>query len=279
MWSFGHDDLQRFKSGESIEPAWFDQKAASFVTSQFHVQPGLVRLQAKDPVSQLLEFMVNPDIEAWEHFSTWMPYLFVRSDNRVKSDSDEVAAAALATLDGSTPFAAAGSDMCWAYVEGGVAVTAGVRTKSDPPRAVLAVDDRDDRLESLEGKAWKEWLRLSNWLGISDSGRVTTRTLLTSAPVSGPAETDETELPAQWQLLFDEAVSDAERDLIRALAAAGAAAPELGYETTDGEVLDMAWAGGRVAVVFDEGEAVDGWTLCSPDVDEIVEALKLNGVV
>jgi hypothetical protein len=32
-------------------------------------------------------------------------------------------------------------------------------------------------------------------------------------------------------------------------------------------------------VVFDEGEPVDGWTLCPPDVGEIVEALKLNGVV
>lgn len=29
----------------------------------------------------------------------------------------------------------------------------------------------------------------------------------------------------------------------------------------------------------DDGEPVDGWTLCSPDVDEIVEALKMNGVV
>lgn len=279
VWSFGHDDLQRFKSGDTIEPAWFDQKAASFVTSRFHVQPGLVRLQAKDPVSQLLDFIVTPDIEAWRHFSAWMPYLFVRTDNRMKSDSDDVAAAALATLDESTPFETAGADTCWTYADGGVAVTAGARTTSDPPRTVLAVDDRDERLESLDGKAWKEWLRLSNWLGISGPGRVTTRTLLASAPVSGPAETEEAELPEEWQLLFDEAVSNAERALIRALAAAGAAVPELGYETTNGDVLDMAWAGGRVAVVFDEAEPVDGWTLCSPDVDEIVEALKLNGVV
>ena len=35
----------------------------------------------------------------------------------------------------------------------------------------------------------------------------------------------------------------------------------------------------KVAVVFDEGEQVEGWTLCSPDADEIVEALKVNGVV
>ena len=279
VWSFGHEDLQRFKSGDSIEPGWFDQKATSFVTSRFHVQPGLVRLQAKDPVSQLLEFIVAPDIEAWRHFSAWMPYLFLRTDNRVKSDSEAVTAAALATLEGSTAFDVGGADVCWSYADGGLAVTAGVRTASDQPRAVLAVDDRDEHLESLSGAAWKEWLRLSNWLGISDPGRVTTRTLLASAPVLGPAEAEATELSAEWQGLFDEAVSDAERELIQALAAAGAVVPELGYETTNGDVLDMAWAGGRVAVVFDPSEPVDGWTVCSPDVDEIVDALNLNGVV
>lgn len=280
VWSFGHHDLQRFKSDDSVEPAWLDQKATSFVTSRFHVQPGLIRLQAKDPVSQLLDFVVTPDIEAWRHFSRWMPYLFVRSDNRVKSDSGDVAEAAAAMLDGSAlPFGAAGSDICWAYADGGLAVTACVHTTSDAPRAVLAVDDRDERLESFGGAAWKEWLRLSNWLGISDPGRVTARTMLASAPVTGPVESEGSELSPEWQLLFDEAVSEAERDLIQALAALGAAAPELGYETTNGDVLDMAWAGGRVAVVFDEGEPLDGWTVCPPDVDKIVEALKLNGVV
>ncbi|KAA0087221.1 DUF1998 domain-containing protein [Mycolicibacterium sp. P9-64] len=279
VWSFGHHDLQRFKSNDSVEPAWLDQKAISFVTSRFHVQPGLIRLQSKDPVSQLLEFMVSPDIESWRHFSRWMPYLFVRSDNRVKSDSGDVATAAVAMLDELTPFEAAGADVCWAYADGGVAITAGVHGTSDTPAVVLAVDDRDDRLENLGGAAWKEWLRLSNWLGISDSRRVTTRTLLASAPEVGVADAGDLQLPAEWQLLFDEAVSEGERELIRALAAAGAATPELGYETTGGDVLDMAWAGGRVAVMFDGSEPLDGWTMCPPNVDEIVDALKLNGVV
>ena len=149
VWSFGHDDLARFKAGDTAEQAWFDQKAANIVTSQFHVQPSLVRLQAKDPVSQLLEFVVAPDIDAWRHFSTWMPYLFVRSDNRSHSDSADVAAAAIAALDGSTPFTVAGSDMCWTYAAGGVTVTAGVNSTFDPPRTVLAVDDRDERLRVL----------------------------------------------------------------------------------------------------------------------------------
>jgi hypothetical protein len=281
VWSFGHEDLQRFKAGESVEPAWFDQKAASLVTSRFHVQPGLIRLQAKDPVSQLLEFMVNPDIDAWKHFSMRMPYLFVRTDNRTKSDSEDVAASALAIFDGAKPFEANGSDVCWSYSEGGIAVTAGVRTGSEALRIVLAVDDRDERLESLDGKAWKEWLRLSNWIGLSDHARVTTRTALESAPVSELSEVSGTELPTEWQALIAEAVSDGERDLIRALAEAGALPPDLGYETPDGEVIDMAWASGRVAVVFGETETepMDGWTVCRADVDEIVEALRLNGVV
>lgn len=282
VWSFGHDDLQRFKTGDTADPAWFDQKAASVVTSRFHVQPSLVRLQAKDPVSQLLEFLVAPEIDAWKHFSAWMPYLFVRGDNRVHAESEDVASAAIAALDGAAPFADPGSDMCWTYVAGGVTVTAGVRTTSGPPRAVLAVDDRDDRIEHLSGAAWKEWVRMSNWLGISDPGRVTTRTLLDTAPTVAPDGVQDAALPAEWQTLLDEAVSDAERRLIRILAEQGTAAPVLGYETADGDVLDMAWADARVAVVFDDGGKagmLEGWTLCPPDAVRIIEALTSNGVV
>lgn len=280
VWSFGHDDLQRFKAGDTAEAAWFDQKAASFMTSRFHVQPGLVRLQVKDPVSQLLEFIVEPDIDAWKHFSTWMPYLFVRGDNRAHSDSDNVGAAAIAVIDGAVPFTDSGSDMCWSYAAGGVTVTAGVRTAADPPKAVLAVDDRDDKVEYLDGAAWKEWVRLSNWLGISDPGRVTTRTQLEVVPAVAPDGVQDTVLPAEWQTLLGEAVSEAERTLIRLLAERVTAPPVLGFETADGEVIDMAWADARVAVVFDdEEEPLTGWTVCPPNAARIIEALTLNGVV
>jgi hypothetical protein len=52
----------------------------------------------------------------------------------------------------------------------------------------------------------------------------------------------------------------------------------MGYETEDGEVIDLAWADARVGVSFD-GEAVaDGWTFCPANVAQIVAALKTNGV-
>ncbi|MGO4442195.1 DEAD/DEAH box helicase [Mycobacterium sp. 2YAF39] len=278
VWSFGHEDLQRFKAGDTEEPAWFDQKAASFVTSRFHVQPGLIRLLSKDPVSQLLEFIVAPDVEAWQHFSSWMPYLFVRNDNRIHSDSDCVAVAARAVLEGSPPFTEAGIDVCWTYVAGGVTVATGVHSTTEPPRAVLAVDDREDRLELLDGQAWKEWLRLSNWLGVSDRHRVTTHSLLVAAP-SAPDVTETVDLAPEWQTIFDEAVSDTERELIIALADAGVAVPELGYETDRGDVIDMAWVDARIGVSFESGETPRGWTLCPADVEQVVAMLQSNGVM
>jgi ATP-dependent helicase YprA (DUF1998 family) len=279
VWSFSHDDLQRFKSGDSVEPPWFDQKAASIVTSQFHVQPGLIRLLAKDPVSQLLEFMAEPDVDAWRHLSIWMPYLFVRNDNRAHTDLDGLSTAAMAALDGQVPFTASGTDVCWAWTDGGVTVTAGVRSTTEVPRAIVAVDDRDTHVAALDGKAWKEWLRLSNWLGISDHGRVSTRTLLAGAPVTASEVSDESVLSPEWQSLIDEAVSEVERNLIRALADSGAAVPVLGYETEGGDVIDLAWADARIGVTLDGRADANGWTLCPPDPAQILEALKLNGVV
>lgn len=277
VWSFGHDDLQRFKAGETVDPGWFDQKAADVIKGRFQVQPSLVQLLAKDPISQLLEFMLDPDFGAWEKFSTWLPYLFVRSDNRAKSDAGSIGAAAIAALDGAPPFPESGVDVCWMFADGGVALTAGVHVTAEP-RAVLAVDDRDEQLESLDGKAWKEWLRLSNWLGICGRHRISTRSLLAATPTSVAMAVD-AGLTGQWQTLYDEAVSDGERDLIRALAEAGAAVPALGYETDEGEVLDLAWSAGRIAVVFDQDVELPGWTLCPPDAGEIIAALKMNGVM
>jgi hypothetical protein len=56
----------------------------------------------------------------------------------------------------------------------------------------------------------------------------------------------------------------------------------LGFETADGEVIDMAWADARIAVVFDDGAEpgmLEGWTLCPPDAARIIAALTSNGVV
>ena len=279
VWSFGHDDLQRFKSGESIEPEWFDQKAASIVTTQFHVKPSLIRLMGKDPVTQLLEFIVEPEKESWQKFGDYLPMMFVRNDNRARSDASTVGVEALVALSGGKPFATAGSNVCWAYTDGGLALTAAVQKMDDPPRAALAVDDRDDRIGNLDGKAWKEWLRLSNWLGLSERHQVSTYSLLSTAPVEAVAGFDGPALAPEWEELLGQAVSPAEKDLVRALAAAGVTVPTLGYETEDGEMIDLAWVDAHVGVTFDGDGAVEGWTFCPADVPQILAALTTNGVM
>lgn len=279
VWSFGHDDLQLFKAGEEATPAWFDQTAASRVTRQFQVKPGLIRLLPKDPVSQLLEFVTEPDFEAFKNFSAAMPFLFVRSDNRVQGSAADAAHAAIAALDGQAAFVDQGSDVCWTYVAGGLALAAGVHKANNALQTVLAVDDRDDQLQYLDGAAWKEWVRLSNWLGISETSRVATRTLLEAAPYLKSDGEPVIVLPMAWQALLAEAVSDTERELIRALADAGVAVPELGHETESGDVIDMAWVGAKIGVTFDAGESPSGWTVYPADLEQVVSVLKSNGVV
>ncbi|SMG55763.1 Distinct helicase family with a unique C-terminal domain including a metal-binding cysteine cluster [Rhodococcus rhodochrous J3] len=289
VWSFGHEDLQRFKNNDEQTPSWFDENAAKVVTTNFHVRPALLRMLARDPVTQLLEFMVDPDIASWEALSRALPYLFVRRDNRAHSAAESMLESALAALNGSRPFTGSGTDMCWALTEGTLTVTAAVTSPADrSATAVLALDDRDEVLDNLDGRAWKEWLRLSNWLGIADRHRITTRSLLESSPT--PVSTgvpQEQPLPYEWQSLLDETVSEAERILIRALVSADPRVPVplLGYETDEGEVLDLAWEGHRIGVLLDESVteattmADTGWTLCPPEAAQIVAVLKTNGVL
>ena len=169
--------------------------------------------------------------------------------------------------------------MCWTFVDGGVAVTGGVHSTAEAPRAVVAVDDRDDRCSPWTVRHGKSgFVSRTGWESV-DRHRVTTRSLLSVAPSVAPGAVEEVELEPDWQAIMDEAVSDAERDLIRALADAGVAVPVLGYETDSGEVIDFAWAGARIGVVFDDGATADGWTLCPADVPQIVAALTSNGVM
>ncbi|WP_024794787.1 DEAD/DEAH box helicase [Tomitella biformata] len=289
VWSFSFDDVQRFKTGEDQLPAWLDQQAADVVVKNFHVRPALLKLLSKDPVTQLLEFLTAPDLEDWEKFSRWMPYLFVRGNNRQRSQVESVLESTLDSMNGLPPFASSGADMCWSLTQGHITVSAGTAPNSDRrATAVLALDDDSVALESHDGRDWKEWLRLSNWLGLSGQHHITTRQLLESgvgAPVPKPADQPDA-LSPEWQALLAETVSDAERDLIRALAALTPAVPlpKLGLETDGGEVLDLAWEHAKIGVAFANSDGADntmadGWTLCAPDASRILELLQANGVL
>ncbi|MGC4960933.1 DEAD/DEAH box helicase [Gordonia sp. DT101] len=283
VWSFGHEDLQRFKEKTAPVPPWFTEQAASKIMAAGSLRPALVKHLTADPLTTLLSFITDPDVGAWEQVGRWVPMMFVGGGTRAKGNGDTVGARALDVLDGKSPDFGDGVDMCWSYVEGPLVATATMRPGTRTTNAVLALDDRDDRLEVLEGQAWKEWLRLSNWLGLSSNHRITTRSLLeanATAPAATPTSAD---LPLAWREVFDATVSDAEKELVIALAAAEVPVPTVGFETDDGEVVDFAWGDVRIGVLLDRDVAKAntmseaGWTLCPPDAERIAAALQ-NGM-
>ncbi|MBO0852763.1 MAG: DEAD/DEAH box helicase [Nocardia sp.] len=286
VWSFGHEDLERFKAGKTPPPPWYKERLAKPTMRNGNLRPALFNLITADPITQLVEFMQDPDREAWAAVGHWLPLMFMGTE-RAKGDLTAVVPWALDLLNGRAPSIPAGDYACWSYSDGPLAITAALRNDQRNIHAVLALDDRDEKLEEREGLAWKEWLRLSNWFGLCDNHMITTRSLLSAAaevPDMKPAPSA-AELSPEWRQAYDEAFSSAEKALVLALAAAQAPVPVIGGESDEGYLLDLAWHQAHVVALFDiESEAAQvmterGWTVCPADAEQIVETLNTNGVV
>ncbi|MGW5571473.1 DEAD/DEAH box helicase [Nocardia thailandica] len=284
VWSFGHDDLVRFQASQPVQPAWFTDKLAKFTIGHANLKPGIFDLLRSDPITQLISFMQDPDREKWSAVGRWLPLMFMLNGRHSGTD-EAIAGWALDLLDGKDTQLAPGEHACWSYSAGPLTVTASLRKDRKVIEAVLALDDRDDMLEFQEGAAWKEWLRLSNWFGLGDH-MITTHSLLvadSAVPDRGPDSTT-AGLTPEWQALYDDTISDGERELLLGLAAVGAPLPELGVETDRGDVIDIGWSEARIGVLLEKPEAAptmteQGWTICPADPAELVEALKTNGVM
>ncbi|MQY25724.1 DEAD/DEAH box helicase [Nocardia aurantia] len=284
VWSFCHQDLERFEARQPVTPSWYSAQLSRIMLQQGNLRRPLTDLLLADPITQLFGFLTDPDIEEWAKVGHWLPLMFMR-EHRGRGDSSGLAEWALALLDNHDSAIPAGDHACASYTDGPLTVTAAIRPDTATVSAVLVLDDRDAALGTGDG--WREWLRLSNWFGLRDTHLVTTRSLVTgdTAAPEPRADTLAGELPPHWQTLYDTSISDAERALVLDLAAAGTPVPEQGFETDDGEVIDIAWPGARVGVLFDGGDAApntladQGWTICPPETAPIITALIANGVM
>ncbi|WP_280204952.1 DEAD/DEAH box helicase [Nocardia farcinica] len=286
VWSFSHEDLERFETRKPGTPSWYSAQMAQQILRIGTLRRAIVDLLPTDPITQLFHFLTDPDVEEWAKVGHWLPLMFMRGE-RIKGDSAALAEWALALLDGRDPEIPDGNHVCAPYSDGPMAIIAAMRPDPMTITAVLVLDDRDHALESDNGAGWREWLRLSNWFGLRDNHVVTARSLLAHDPTAPDLRSDTVvdDLPPEWQRLVDESISDAERALIRDLSGAGVPLPAQGFETDDGEVVDLAWPGARVGVLFDRGAIAtntltdQGWTVCPPEMTPIIAALTANGVM
>ncbi|MGW4364331.1 DEAD/DEAH box helicase [Nocardia takedensis] len=294
VWSFSHEDLDHFIGNRPRPPRWHSAAGAKTMMTYGNLKPELVQLLEVDPITQLLRFMTHADHEDFERVASWLPFMFP-TDKRVRGDNAAIAAWALNLLDGNPAVPPGGEYACWRYHDGPLTVTAAFRPPAVSPAgprmaetmtAVLALDDRDNRLEIEDGRYWRDWLRLSNWFGLREGHLVTTRSLLAADSAAPEQAADTTGLSPQWQELYEMTMPGVERELVAALAEADVPLPELGLETDDGEVIDLSWPAHRVAVLLDgDGSKAavaalseQGWLICAPEAARIIATLAESGV-
>ena len=291
VWSVTWADIERFATKAQVRPSWFEAQMAEGLMKNFKLKPKLLQLLNQDPVSQLLEWLRDPDVDAWRNLGRAMPFLLSRPNALKKSNSGSALEAAFARLNGEEEFTGPGPDQCWTYAAGSMVLTAcALGFHEGVKRCVLAIDDRDAALDAdVTGDAWKSWLGLSNLLGlypenvvITTYSRIASGEDVTRAPVTPTTEVA-SRLPAAWQALWDQSFADDEKELLVALAERSAPLPELGHETAEGLLVDVAWVDARVAVVWstdpeDLAElAKAGWVVCPPDPDAVMAALTTAG--
>lgn len=161
-----------------------------------------------------------------------------------------------------------------------------VAVEQDGPlvTAALVLDDRDP---VLDADSWRQWLRLSNALALRDWPTVVTTTTLgaTAASAATAAPDAPSTLDEEWALVYESASPGFERDLVLALADAGApVSPTIGAEGPDGIMIDVSWPTLRIVVGTEAMPAQDradleaaGWVVVPPDAATIIEQLSRAG--
>ncbi|MEJ5943684.1 DEAD/DEAH box helicase [Pseudokineococcus basanitobsidens] len=271
-------------------PSWWDEgvKSALIGKSAFAASPAAYARLARPLVDGLVDWVAGPDPAERARVARAVPMFLARqATTATLADGLPLAAAAAGVLDGDT--AAAGGRSVRLCALGALAVA--VEQVPAGLSVAVVLDDRDASLDADHADAWRQWLRLSNHLGLRDWPTVVTTLsrVRTSAPTAAASPVTDVAAPApdlsvEYQAAYAEATSDDERDLLRALAERGVEVPAMGQEAVDGIPVDLSWPEARLAVevleLAEEDRAalsVAGWTIVAADVDEVVAALPDAG--
>jgi hypothetical protein len=278
------EDIDAFsETGTLPAPPWFTQKAAGLVQSgKTPLKPKLLAAVHQDAVSQLWQWIQDPDVEGWADLSDAVPLLAMGTGLRFKGAVLQLAEYARASLDNEAATPASGPNPCWTYADGPLRFAAGATSSVMASTAVVLLLDSRDEAVAQTGyhEVWREWLRLSNLLAFKHVAPVIGAVTLAQPAIPVVVEPGAfgKHLSPEWQELLDLATA-AERGVLEALAEVdGLPLPELGYELSDGTPLDIAWPDLRVAVVL-AGEDLglpDGWVSVGSDIKQIAHVLKMG---
>ncbi|HET7326452.1 MAG TPA: hypothetical protein VFJ14_04120 [Nocardioidaceae bacterium] len=272
--------------GDAEPPAWLEPKAMPAVMQQLNLRPDDAKLLGDGPLDFLVAWIQSADHQQLRRIGAAVPWVAAPCSQVRGSVPDEtplVTAALQVAADQALPSGKA----AWAWRDGSCVMLSRLVSGAEHTETVLVLDDRDTELGLDHRRSWETWLRLSNLLGLCETGTtITVRTAVEAETVAValPPASAPSEAPAdlvadhRWGGLFEVAMED-EKQFLTELAAADAPPPALGEEI-DGIPLPFTWDQQRLAAIDDvtEQERTDleaaGWRVVAVDIDSVMHALK-----
>nr|WP_221376999.1 DEAD/DEAH box helicase [Actinoplanes polyasparticus] len=273
-------DIAEAEAGTHTAPLWWNAGLAGSLMNVpgFQAPPEVYKVLGRGLVDWLIGWVCDPNPAAVQAVARAVPMFLSAGAQPVQIPPDvTLAQVGRAVLLGEE--SPGGERRVHLHRNGSLAAVVEMRPTAVVEVAVV-LDDRDEVLDEKHAGYWRSWLRLATALGPRDWPTVVTTTSLI-APIDGRPDTAQSHRPmGAWADLYEAAFSQAEKELIAALADHGVAPPTIGAEGPDGIPLDICWPTVRIAVAFPHMPPEDrtdltrhGWHLVEPTPDEVVAAL------
>ncbi|MEV4705736.1 DEAD/DEAH box helicase [Actinoplanes sp. NPDC049316] len=273
-------DIAAAETGTHTPPSWWNAALAGNLMNvpSFQAPPEAYKAVGRGVIDWLVGWVVDPNPAAVQAVARAVPMFLSAGAQPVQIPPDlalaQVGRAVLLGEESPT-----GERRVHLHRSGSLAAVVEMK-----PTAVVEVtivlDDRSEVLDEKHAGSWRAWLQLANAVGPRDWPTAVTTTSLVE-PIAGKPDTAQPRRPlGAWADVYEAAFSQAEKELIAALADHDVAPPTVGAEGPDGIPIDICWPTVRVAVAFPHMPPEDrtdlarhGWRLAEPTPADVVAAL------
>ncbi|WP_375430760.1 DEAD/DEAH box helicase [uncultured Friedmanniella sp.] len=269
---------------EPTAPTWYSPESWPVLVRRAPTVVGVQEQLTGGPLAFLRTWLLEPDDARQRALADVLPYLFAGGATPVSLDPDAALDRAALDLQAERP-APSGSSSGLLWRRGALTVLVRLTAAGGTVRTEVAAvldDTPPARHQPDFPDSWRDWLRLANSLQRHTiAATVTTRILVQSPDVASVPAPATSRLEPAWAAVRAEMIDDRGRDLIEALAAAGAELPsQVGEEFGAARIpADLAWESHHLVVLTDPEEddvqtlTRDGWTVVAPDPELVLAAL------